>query len=498
LSKRSKRRAPNFLGRRPADAELAAPLRTPAYADPSTTSDHIRLGQFDELGATGSVFLSGILVQEEYNTDLVGEKALRTYDKMYRSDSQIGALFSVLTLPLLQAKWEIVPASESVFDKRVAQHVQDNLFGGMRQTWAKHLEFALRGQLRDGFAVEEIVYELGPDGLIRIKKLAPRLSKTIYRTYPNDDDELDRVMQRVWVPNEDGIGGEYEYPVIPGSRLLWHTFRQEGNDFFGISVLRQAYKNWFFKDAFLKIAAVAAERMAVGVPIFKEPQNPQKSDRDRAAQVLQSLHAYQKTYVLEPFGWEFRFETPNSSKAMNLLPLVEYHDLQMARSALAQFLNLDDGGSFAMMKDISSFFLQAEHALARDEEDLHNAKLIRPLVDLNFRVDRYPTLKCTGIDKRSLDGALQGIAQMFQAGAITKTPSTENAIRSMIDLPDLDEKELEALRKQELDQQKAMAEMSAPLRTESGGPGASRSDEEAPEQPKTKGKPALPDASADP
>lgn len=430
----------------------------PQYGDVSIPSDRMKVGRFEEVGATGSLWLQGILVGEEYNPDLTGEKALKVYDKMWRSDGQIAALLQVLTLPILRAKKQIIPASDDPVDLGIARMVHDNLFGGMRQTWQEHLRFALLGMLRDGFAVEEKVYGLvdtpnlqdddgavipvrqpgvPPGKHIALLKLAPRLSKTIYRWYPNADDELDRLQQRVWRVNQDGLGGEYEFPVIPGWKLVVYTHQKEGNNWFGVSVLRPAYMHWWYKNNLLRIDALAAERGGVGIPTWKEPPNAEKTQRDIAAAVGQSIHAGAKDYILEPFGWDFRFESV--PRTLDVLPSVQYHDMQIARSMLAQFMNLDKSGLYNVNTDFSSFFLQSLQAVAHYLEEQHNRYIIRPLVDLNFVTDRYPTLSIAEMDKRDVSRMLPGLANLYKNGGLTNNASTENALRAILGLPDLPE-----------------------------------------------------------
>jgi hypothetical protein len=408
------------------------------YDNPSIVAKDIHLPPDEAHGATGTQIISGIIRSEEYNEDLEGEKGLWVFRRMWLSDGEVSALMQVLMLPLLEATWSVEAASKDQQDVDIAQFVQDNLFDGMQRTWHETLEFILLSWLRDGSAWLEKVWVNSPDGKIRLRKLAPRLTRSIYRTYPGSDDELDRIQQRVWKNSDDGIGGSYIYPVIPADKLVIFTNMQEGNNWRGVSVLRAAYKHWYFKDMLEKIAAVAADRMAVGVPWMQEPpgNTAQKSDRDNAANVMASLHANEKAYVLTPNGWTFDFVTPKTG--MNILPYIEYHSLQIVRSVLAQFLNLDRGGSYALSMDISSFFLQALHARARYIRDVFNRSVIRPLVDQNFKVDRYPMLQVKDLDKRDVAKFMAGLAQILAANWLTHDADTENAIRSILDLPDLD------------------------------------------------------------
>jgi len=413
-------------------------------------------GRFEERGATGTIFLNGILTGDEYLQDLVGDKAVRAYDRMYRSDGQVRAVVKVCELPLMTATWTTNPASDDPQDVEIAQFVHDNLFSdGSQQPIG--LAHAL-SCYRYGYAVAEPIWALGADRRIRLDRLAPRLARATYRWYPTPEGELDIYQQRVWVPakrteaprmsasvgpNLISQGGTYEFRDIPAWKgaatpgLVRWTLDQEGSNFEGISLLRSAYKHWFMKETFYKIDAIGAERNALAIPVFEEPQGAQKSDRDFAAKVLMSLHAHEKSYVLAPYGWKFRLEAPNG-RPRDIMPSIEHHDRMIARSVLAGFLNLDSGsGSWALSRDQSSFFLMALKAHAWLIAREYNRILVRALVDLNFQVDRYPMVVVADLDQRKVQEWLGQIAQLFTSGGLTADADTENFVRRELGLPDL-------------------------------------------------------------
>lgn len=396
---------------------------------------------FEELGRTGTVFFNGLVGSTEYNPDLRGDRAIAAYDRMWRSDGQVRAIVTVCELPLIEATWYIKPASDSPLDVEVAQFIQDNLIGGgMNRPWYETLKHQLT-MFRYGFAGSEKVYAYDEaENKIKLRKLAPRLARTIVRIFPNDNDEVDHVQQVVWVNADDGSGGEYRYVDIPGARLLWVILDREGNDFFGNSLLRPAYQHWYFKTTLYKIDAIGCERQSMGVPYMVEPPDTNITEAQRAITraALSSLHAHEKQFMLVPGGYQFGIAgVTGQTKAV--LPSIEHHDLQMSRSVLAQFLNLDGGGSYALSKDGTSFFLQALKARGKIICEAFNTQVIRELVDLNFKVDKYPTLDFEDLDTRSVNDLLLPLAHLMTAGGLTANTETENTIRRMLNFPDLPE-----------------------------------------------------------
>lgn len=391
-------------------------------------------------GAVGTPFFAGIIRTDEYVEELTGERAIQTYDRMWRSDGQVGAVINVWVLPLIQATYSIQAASDDSEDVRIAQETSDNLMSGMAgMTWHRFLWQLYTQRAVQGHAVFEKCWTVDDQKQIRLRKLAPRLPQTLYRWYPNGDDELDRIMQRVYVMDPSGITGKYEFPIIPAQKLLLSVRNQVGNNFLGMSVLRQAYKHWYYKDQLYTIDGIAAAKNAMGIPVINEPAQPdvtrQASDRAQAASALAQYQVNERSYFVMPAGWAFDLKAV-SGAVRNIMPSIEHHDLLIARSILAQFINVDSGGTLIAARDSSSFFLQALFGEAEEVADDLNP-VIREMEEYNHPRDRYSTLQMQGLEQREIGDYLRGVAALITAGGLTNTTETENAIRSKLDLPDL-------------------------------------------------------------
>jgi len=73
-----------------------------------------------------------------------------------------------------------------------------------------------------------------------------------------ENGELESVTQRTYKNNN------YIEVTIPKEKLMVFVYRREGDNYLGTSLLRQAYKHWFFRDKYYKIDAVAQERLGIG------------------------------------------------------------------------------------------------------------------------------------------------------------------------------------------------------------------------------------------
>src|SRR3990172_1532404 len=133
-----------------------------------------------EMGATGTQIFGGMLLQQDYNAALASPQSYDEFDKM-RNDGQVKAALTVIKLPLLNAQWSIEPASDSPRDREIAAFIEDDLMNGMTVSWPDFLRQALL-MLDYGSMPFEQVWNLR-DGMVHLRKLAPRLPRKIGRAH---------------------------------------------------------------------------------------------------------------------------------------------------------------------------------------------------------------------------------------------------------------------------------------------------------------------------
>jgi len=404
------------------------PWQQPKLAEPAP-----RVSRLTEIGRMGTAYFNGIIA-DEYNSDLQGQAGLTMYDKMRRSDAQVQAVLWVCELPIRSARWAVEPGGDDAKSVEIAQQVEANLLEEMSITWDDFLRHALL-MLPFGFMVFEKVWERR-DGGLRYRKLAPRMPASIDKWDMEADGGLKGVQQLVWA------GGQYSRPYIPVEKLLVFTNRKEGANWAGMSLLRAAYKHWYYKDNFYRIDAIANERHGVGVPYVKMSAEAAVEDYEEAAEILQSLHAHERSYVVGKHCWEeftmVGVDRPTSA-LISVLSSIEHHDVMIARSILAQFINLGstETGSYALSEDQSSFFLMALQAVANQITDVMNTYAIRPLVDVNWGPqDEYPRLTYSKLEQRDLASYGDAIQKLLSSGAIVVDEGLRDTIRDLYGLPE--------------------------------------------------------------
>lgn len=386
-----------------------------------------------EKGAPGTQFFAGYISGEEYNTKLQGQAGLKIYDEMRRSDGMIRATILAVTLPIRQAIWRIEPASNDAKDLEIAEFVSNNLFSGMSITWADFLRQALL-HLWFGFMIFEQVYKV-ESGKVLLKKLAPRLPKTLYKWNVEEDMGLKSITQFV---QKGQTFGHFDIPI---EKLLIFTNEQEGANYEGLSLLRSAYKHWYIKNQLYKIDAIKHDRQGVGIPVIGMPENMTEArnpDAWKEAKAMgEGLRANERSYIITPFGYTVEMLKMGSTKSTDAIPSIQHHNEQIAVNMLAQFLTLGTTktGSRALGDSFKSLFLLSLQAIAEYMEDTINRYCINPLVDYNFTTDRYPQLKASNIKEPDFTSMADAVSKLLKVGALTPDEEMENHIREVGKLP---------------------------------------------------------------
>lgn len=367
----------------------------------------------------------------EYLDKLVGTAGMAIYDKMRRSDPQVGAVLRAITLPIRQAAWYIEPASDEQGDVEIAETLEEGLLRGMSMTWDDTLRHMLL-MLPFGFSILEKVWEYREE-LIMPRKLDPRLPQSVVRW------KYDKGKRRLIGPvQQDTDGTEIQLPI---EKLLVFTSDKEGDNWEGTSVLRTAYKPWYIKTNLEKIDAIKHDRHGVGIPVMHLPQGIKEGSEEfeKVQSLLEDIYASEVTYVAEPEGYTFRVEGGGQKAGTDAIASVRYHDEKIATAMLAMFLYLGttESGSRALGTSFIDAFRNSLQAYANYICDVVNRFLIREWVDYNWSVEGYPQLKAGKI--QNVDPAI--VAELISKGALTRDNALENALRDILELPELQEDE---------------------------------------------------------
>lgn len=398
------------------------------------------------LGATGTQFFNGlynIRNADEYVSDLQGSKALSVYNKMFKSDGQVAMLVNSIKLPILSANWEVIepgdsenPATDK--EKEITKMVRDWLFYESKFSWTEFLGEATNF-IHTGFYCFEKLYRRTSDGWIIIDALSPRLPSTIVEWF-DEQGHLESVKQQI---DSGKDAGTY---LLPTHKLLYLIFNKMGGDYRGSSILRHAYKHWFFKSTLYNVQAVAIERMGVGVPKVSMPSGAGESARREAIEAAKNIRAHEKSFIIEPEGMKIDFMDMGGGKVLDPQVAIDHHNLEISKSVLAQFLELgiSGAGSHALGDTMKDMFLGSIQWIANYLAEQIQETIIGDLVRFNFGEEyRYPKLVVSGIQPDKFDKISGALQKIGASGYVTADDTTENHVRDLLNLPPKEEVEEE-------------------------------------------------------
>jgi hypothetical protein len=380
--------------------------------------------------------------REELIPELRDKQGIRKFYDMKRNDGAIRGALRLVKTPIQAAHWFIEPASDSTIDKNIAEFVETNLFEELNVDWSQVLDDILL-MFEYGYMVFEKVYTFNKDGKVVLQKLAPRHPLDIQQWVFDDHGGPAGIVMEPFVP----YGNRFittptpdQYGVfasigqfIPINKLSIFSVEPEAGDLRGISILRSAYKHWYYKDTLYKIDAIQKERHGIGVPVIKLPPGFTSDDKKLAEELGRNLRTNDRAHIVVPANWEIMFAILGG-QPVSALESIHHHNEQIFLNVLALFI------ADAKARDVSAdMFLKSTRYLATGIANIINKHVIRQLVDLNFKRGKYPRLRVRRIgewdDLRTLSFAIRNFVG---AGLITPDDVLEASLREESDLPPMD------------------------------------------------------------
>lgn len=417
-----------------------------------------------ELGDSGTRSMRGVIF-DDYNPNLQGQQGIRTYDEMRKSDGTVRAAMLVTSLPVRRAKWFVNVAGPAKEDEQVKEFVEHALFNWLDRSWDDIIREALL-MLPFGVMVFEKVYGVKEhDGktYVSVEKLAPRLPKSIQQWQLTDGTfGIQQITQGAGIAQ------------IPGSKLLIFVNEKEGDNWWGTSMLRAAYRHWYHKDKFYKIDAIAFERQGLGVPKITMPKGYTEADERKAITAASNLRSNEKAYLIVPDGYQAEFMNMGASTTRDPQNSINHHNKEILQSVLAQFLELGQtssgGGSRALSEDQSDLFLKAMESVATNIISEVNKNLIPELVDMNFdNVTMYPKLAFSGISRIDVKALSEAFASLVTSGGVKAHEKDQAYFRSLMGLPELTQEELDQ-QKKDAEEAKALLNKTDPSKVDPNNP----------------------------
>lgn len=366
----------------------------------------------------------------EHVPELREKRGLRTFYDMSRSDGAVRGALRIIKTPIQGAEWYIEPASESAIDQNIAKFVENNLFDGLDTTWERFIEDCLRCIDYGFFSFEKVLGWDTSQGKIVIERFAP--------LHPLDiqgwNYDVFGKLQGVVMEPLNGQDFSKDPVEIDYNRMLMMVFEMEGGDLRGTSILRTAFKHWYYKDTLYKIDAIQKERHGIGVPVIVMPLGFSEEDKNLANDLGRNLRTNERAYITIPNNWEIYF-AKLEGQPVDPIPSIEHHDKKIYEAILASFMGSDEVSTESM-----DTFYKSTRYIAKCIASTINRWVIRDLVDMNFlRKGGYPKLCVRRMgeweDTRTMTFALRNLVG---AKILTPDEPLENLIRAQMSIGPLD------------------------------------------------------------
>src|SRR5690348_869177 len=224
------------------------------------------------------------------------------------------------------------------------------------------------------------------------------------------------------------------YEDIHADALLLLVHRQEGSNYDGWSVLRAAYKHWYYLDVFYRLQGIGIEKHTFMPPIgMLGPLANSTEDANALFEQIKNIRTADSNGLVVPHGSSVEFPKGLQRGAGQEIEFaIHHHDDKIARAVLASFVSMgsNETGTFALADVLVRTFYDTLQGVLEYICGVFNAELIPLLVNYNFRgVQIYP--KLTGGSVRRLDmGDITALLPYLNGD-----PQLEDWLRKLVGAP---------------------------------------------------------------
>lgn len=412
--------------------------------------------QFEQLAVAG-YSRTGNQVNDDFLPKLNGKQGRRILRQMAENDETIGGVLFAMNSVYRSVQWIFDPSDKN--DPQAVKYAEwlqntienqmgdpqgalpDDTWSAFVQTWTDTDVF--------GWGWYDVWVKDLPDGSVGIARLVPVAAETL------DGWEIEE-------PTGYVTGIYQRQPstniskLIPRSRSLHLISSPNKGNPEGLSLLRTAYRPWYYKKVHLEIEAILAERgtgfpvITVNPDIKKAANDPTLSEQQRqlaqamidefeniAANIKRNeqsgLVIYSKPYItgfdnetgVTTYGGEqqvkLEFLTPEQSNAVDIDRTIKRLDTSIARALLADFMFFGTGGNTGNQANLGSrteLWIRAMQSRIDSNVECINRQLIPQLWTLNaFPPEYKPTLRAGSISKDSIETLTTALTRLAQAGA---------------------------------------------------------------------------------
>lgn len=404
---------------------------------------------------------------------------LKTVNEM-RNNPTVGAAMNVYRMMISRVKWD-VEAPKGADEKTLARtEIVRTMMGDMDCSWSAFIESVVP-YLEYGYAINEKVMRRRlkrngskfNDGLVGIKKLAPRSQDTICGwVFSDDGADLIKVEQSL-----QHVENAYRYQKRTNANGKIEIDRQKFLLFSASATKGNPEGNSIYKNIYLafKQLTLLQEQELVGIAkdiqgILKIAIPPRYLDPDASPEDKAAVAAFQRIIDNYNAGTQRGLLVPNMIDPESKLPLFTYDlmeskgsakydtesvirrlqgDILSALSVDILKLGAEGSGSFSLAESKSSVLALAIDYRLREIAEVLNTDLMRTIFEMNgWDTASLPTFVYSDIEEVSLEEFSKAVQRIFSTSAIEIDRAVMNRVREIFGvapLPEDQEVDKEAL-----------------------------------------------------
>lgn len=401
---------------------------------------------FEPTGSTGLTQFSG-RVYEEYLPELRGYRWKRVVLEMRDQDPIIGAVLFAIEMLIRQVQWHVAPAAANDPAAVADAAFVEECLHDMRDTWQLTLAEIL-SFLPWGWADLELVYKRRAGEVFRDDGTPDKLHSSQYtdgrigwgswairgqETVDRWDFDPNGEATHFWqLPPPD-----YTWRHVPLQKCLhFQATARKGNPE-GRSILRNAYRPWYFKKSIENIEGIGIERDLAGLPVMSVPaeiMDPDAPDDLKAIyaacqKIVTNIRRDEQEGIILPMAYDpvtklptydLRLLSTGGARQFDTNAIINRYNAQIAMTVLADFIVLghEKVGSFALADSKTDLFGVALGAWLDSICQEINTKAIPDLLRYNGRRPaKRPELRHSDIESVDLAKLGAFITSLSGAGA---------------------------------------------------------------------------------
>jgi hypothetical protein len=379
---------------------------------------------YSELGAAGKQGRWSSF-NDDFLHQLRGRNAIKTYREMSDNDDTVGEILFAIEMLIRQVDWNVEPGGETSKDTEAAGFLEE-CRDDMSHSFADFISTVLT-YLSYGWAFHEVVYKTRDGSSSKYDDQKVGWRKFAYQPQETWNewitDEHGGVQAFVWSTGTE----RGSVPIDKG--LLFRTTTARGPN--GRSVLRNAYRPWFYKKRSEELLMIGIDRDLNGLPIAEIPAESvlaQDSTYTQYTDMVTRIRRDEQMGAVLPLEYDeagnplykFSLLTSNASTSIEATKNV----IGMLAGAisgvvLADFIRLgrDAVGSRALAEPKQQLFQKALQGWVTGIAEVLNRHAVPKLFALNdLALDALPQFVPSVIEDVALEDLGNFIQKTGQAG----------------------------------------------------------------------------------